>query len=129
MIQIISLSHKNTYFYLKLIKMKNAVLVFFLFLGISIFSQSTEKVQVVEASCGQCQFKMKGKKGCDLAVRINGKSYFVEGTKIDDHGDAHSKEGFCNAVRKAEVTGEIKGDKFVATSFKLLPEEKQGDKK
>lgn len=128
MIQIISLSRKNTYFYLKLYKMKNAVTVFFLFMGISIFSQSTQKVQVVEASCGQCQFKMKGKKGCDLAVRINGKSYFVEGTKIDDHGDAHSKEGFCNAIRKAEVTGEIKGDKFVATSFKLLPEEK-GERK
>ena len=28
-------------------------------------------------------------KGCDLAVRIDGKSYFVEGTKIDEHGDAH----------------------------------------
>jgi hypothetical protein len=79
------------------------------------------KTQVVEASCGQCQFGLTTKKGCDLAVRINGKSYFVDGTKIDDHGDAHGKEGFCEAIRKAEVTGEIVGDRFKATSFKLLP--------
>ena len=68
---------------------------------------------------------MKDKKGCDLAVRIDGKPYFVEGTNINDHGDAHSKNGFCNTIRKAEVSGEIKGDKFVATSFKLLPEDKK----
>ena len=79
------------------------------------------KTQVVEASCGQCQFGLTTKKGCDLAVRIDGKSYFVDGTKIDDHGDAHGKEGFCEAIRKAEVTGEIVGDRFKATSFKLLP--------
>ena len=105
--------------------MKNLLFVFLLFLGIAVSSQTVQqknqqKSQVVEAACGQCQFKMQGKKGCDLAVRIKGKSYFVEGTHIDDHGDAHSEEGFCNAVRKAEVTGTIKGDKFVATSFKLL---------
>ena len=106
--------------------MKNLLFVFLMFSGIAISSQTTKQnSQVVEAACGQCQFKMKGKKGCDLAVKINGKSYFVEGTKIDDHGDAHSKEGFCNAIRKAEVTGEVKGDKFVATSFKLLPGEKK----
>jgi hypothetical protein len=85
------------------------------------FSQEKKK-QIVEVACGQCQLKMKQKKGCDLAVRIDGKSYFVEGTKIDDHGDAHANDGFCNAVRKAEVIGEIKGDKFVVSYFKLLPE-------
>ena len=110
--------------------MKNLLFVFLLFLGIAVSSQTVQqknqqKSQVVEAACGQCQFKMKGKKGCDLAVRIKGKSYFVEGTGIDDHGDAHSKEGFCNAISKAEVTGEVKGGKFVATSFKLLPAQKK----
>ena len=85
------------------------------------FSQEKKK-QIVEVACGQCQLKMKQKKGCDLAVRIDGKSYFVEGTKIDDHGDAHANDGFCNAVRKAEVIGEVKGDKFVVSYFKLLPE-------
>ena len=32
-------------------------------------------------------------------------------------------DGFCSVVRKAEVAGEIKNDKFVATNFKLLPME------
>lgn len=90
-------------------------------------AKSTEpkksEAQVVEASCGQCQFGMKGK-GCDLAVRIDGKSYWVEGTDIHSHGDAHGKDGFCNAIRKAKVEGKIEKDRFKATSFVLLPAEK-----
>ena len=87
-----------------------------------------KKIQIVEVSCGECQFKMEGK-GCDLAIRINDKSYFVDGTSIDDHGDAHAKDGFCEAVRKAEVQGEIINNRFVATYFKLIKEEKKDDKK
>ena len=45
-----------------------------------------KKVLTVEASCGQCQFKMAGK-GCTLAVRIDGKAYFVDKAHIDDFGD------------------------------------------
>jgi hypothetical protein len=82
--------------------------------------KETSKVQTVEASCGQCQFGMEGK-SCDLAVRIDGKPYFVEGTSIDAHGDAHAKDGFCASIRKAEVIGTLKNNKFVVTSFKLLP--------
>ncbi len=76
-------------------------------------------VQIVDASCGQCQFGMPGK-SCDLAVKIDGKSYFVDGTKIDDHGDAHAKDGFCEAVKKAEVQGEIADNRFNATYFKII---------
>lgn len=79
--------------------------------------------QVVETSCGQCKFNMKGEE-CNLAVRINGKAYFVDGVNIDDHGDAHAKDGFCQRVRKAEVSGLIVGNRFKATSFRLLPETK-----
>ena len=82
----------------------------------------TKKIQIVEASCGECQFHMAGK-GCDLAVRINGKSYFVDGTSIDEHGDAHSKDGFCEAIRKAKVQGEIVNNRFRATYFKLIAAE------
>ncbi|MCX6316173.1 MAG: DUF6370 family protein [Bacteroidetes bacterium] len=86
---------------------------------------STKKIQVVEASCGECNFKMPGK-GCELAVRINGKAYFVDGTSIDEHGDAHGADGFCEAIRKAEVQGEIVNNRFKATYFKLLkPEPKK----
>ena len=105
----------------------------FLFISISansIKAQTTkvnpklDSLQIVEAACGQCKFNMEGK-GCDLAVRIKGKSYFVDGTKIDDHGDAHAKNGFCEKVRKAEVRGSIVKNRFVATSFKLLPEKEK----
>ncbi len=87
-----------------------------------------KKIQTVEASCGMCQFGMKAK-DCSLAVRIDGKSYFVDGTSIDEHGDAHAKEGFCEAIRKAEVQGEIVDGRFKATYFKLLPVKKKAVKK
>jgi hypothetical protein len=82
------------------------------------------KPQIVEASCGQCQFGMEGH-GCELAVRIDGKSYFVDGSSIDSHGDAHAKDGFCAAIRKAEVVGKVVDNKFKVTSFKLLPKKKR----
>lgn len=103
--------------------MKKIVSILALFICFSIQAQEKPKTQIVEASCGQCQFGMTEKKGCDLAVRIDGKSYFVDGTKLDDHGDAHAEDGFCSAVRKAEVIGEVKDNKFVVTYFKLLPAE------
>jgi len=80
-----------------------------------------KKVQVVETACGECQFKLAGK-GCDLAVRIDGKAYFVDGTDIDSHGDAHAEDGFCKAVRKAEVQGNLVNDRFKVTYFKLMKE-------
>lgn len=81
---------------------------------------STKNTLIVEASCGQCQFGMSGK-GCSLAVRVDGKSYFVDGADIDSFGDAHSDDGFCEAIRTAEVQGEIINNRFKATYFKLIP--------
>lgn len=106
--------------------MKKIVSILFLLSVVLVNAQDKKeqpKAQIVEASCGQCQFKMEGH-ACDLAVRIDGKSYFVDGTSIDSHGDAHAKDGFCASIRKAEVTGKIEDDRFKATSFKLLPEKK-----
>ena len=101
--------------------MKNVISILIIFVCITANAQHKPKTQIVEVACGQCQFGMKGKTGCDLAVRIDGKSYFVDGTDINKHGDAHAKDGFCTAVRKAEVVGEIKNDCFVVSEFKLLP--------
>ncbi|WP_394758260.1 DUF6370 family protein [Flavobacterium sp.] len=105
--------------------MKKIVTLLLFFTALLVNAQekkNVQKTQIVEASCGQCQFGMKSG-GCDLAVRIDGKSYFVEGTKIDEHGDAHAKDGFCEVIRKAEVVGEIKNNRFVGSYFKLLPME------
>jgi hypothetical protein len=76
---------------------------------------------VVEAACGQCRFDLPGE-GCALAVRIDGTARFVTGTAIDDHGDAHAEDGFCNAVRRARVTGRVEGERFAVQGFELLPD-------
>lgn len=117
----------NLHFKLNCMKQIIVLAAFIFFANISnaqTAKATTDSLQIVEASCGQCKFGMKGKNGCDLAVRINGVPYFVEGTSIDKHGDAHAKDGFCEAIRKAKVSGTIIDNRFVATSFALLPEEK-----
>lgn len=83
-------------------------------------SNKNEIKQVAEVSCGQCKFDLDSEDGCSLAVRIDDKAYFVEGFSIDDFGDAHDEHtGFCEVIRKGEVTGEIVDNKFVANSIKL----------
>jgi len=106
------------------------ILFYFAFsiLSLSAFSQDstfaklnpTKKVLIVDAACGQCQFKMPGK-GCTLAIKIKGKLYLVDKAGIDDFGDAHAETGFCNAIRKANVQGQVVNKKFVPSYFKLLP--------
>lgn len=73
-----------------------------------------------EAACGQCQFDLPGE-GCALALRIGEQAWFVDGVGIDEHGDAHADDGFCNAIRRAVVSGDVKDERFVATSFQLQP--------
>ena len=117
--------------------MKNILSIVFFLFALTINAQETSgkdkqseakkekpKTQIVEASCGQCQFGMTEPKGCDLAVRIDGKPYFVDGTSIDQHGDAHAHDGFCNSIRKAEVSGEVVNNRFKASSFVLIEEKK-----
>jgi hypothetical protein len=80
-----------------------------------------KQLLTVEASCGQCEFGLKGK-GCSLAVRMNEQAYFVDGSNIDSHGDAHADDGFCNKIRKAVVQGDVVDGRFKASYFRLLPE-------
>lgn len=94
--------------------------IFLLFLPTQFFGQKPiTKAIIVEASCGQCQFKMKGS-GCDLAIKYEGKTYFVDGTNIDNHGDAHADDGFCNKIRHAKVKGKFVKNRFSASYFKLM---------
>jgi hypothetical protein len=81
---------------------------------------STKKTETVLVSCGQCQFKLKTQKGCDLAVKINDKAYFIDGVNIDDFGDAHAKDGFCEAIKKAEVQGKIVKGRYLISYIKIM---------
>jgi len=86
-----------------------------------------KKIQIVDAACGECKLGLAGS-SCDLAIRIDGKCYFVEGADIDSHGDAHADDGFCKAIKKAEVEGELIDGRFKATYFKLIAEPKEKSK-
>lgn len=100
--------------------MKKIIFVFALIIGVSC-SNKKEVTQVAEVSCGQCNFELDSQDGCDLAIRINNKAYFVEGFGIDDFGDAHDEHtGFCEVVRKGEITGVVEEGKFFASSIKLV---------
>lgn len=72
-----------------------------------------------EVACEICMFNIEGQE-CELAVSIKGSKYYVIGTGIVDHGDAHSKRGFCNAVRKVNIQGKIIDSKFHVTHFELV---------
>ena len=74
---------------------------------------------LVQTSCGMCNFSMKSQKECNLAIQIGEKSYLVKGTKMSELGDPHAKDGMCNAVRVANVVGNVKDDIFLADSFEL----------
>ena len=84
-------------------------------------SEHTIRVNlIVDASCAKCQMGKNNDDECLLAVEINSDIYYVEGTTIDDHGDAHAIDGFCNVVRKAHVEGIIDDSRFYLDKFRLL---------
>ena len=57
---------------------------------------------------------------CFLAIKVEDTVFPVEGSDIDDHGDAHAEEGLCNVIHHAEVSGEFKNNVFYAESFNLV---------
>ena len=75
--------------------------------------------RVVDASCGQCQLGLPGT-GCDLAVAFDGKAYYVDGSHIDDHGDAHAPTGMCNAIVQATVSGSVVEGRFQVDEFAMV---------
>ena len=94
-------------------------------LGLLIFASCVREKrtfnEVAELSCGQCKFGLESKAGCDLAIRIDHKAYFVEGFNIDEFGDAHDKtSGFCEVIRNGEVIGVLENDTFVANSISMI---------
>lgn len=110
--------------------MKNLFLICIFILTTSVlFAQQKEKTYKVLASCATCNFNMQSNTGCTLAVQIGGKHYWVDGSKLQDHGDEHASDGMCNTTRKAEVVGVIIQDTIKTSSFVLLSEKKKKKKK
>ena len=108
--------------------MKNVIIVAVFFITSMLSAQKITN-KVVDVACGECKFGMKGN-DCELAVKIDGKTYFVDGAKkMEAYVDPHAKDGFCNAVRQATVSGEIVGNRFKATSFALLAEKPKAKSK
>lgn len=110
--------------------MKNAIIILsILCFSLSASAQKMEKSYKVLASCGECQFDMNTKNGCELAILYRGKKYLVDGNSLQDFGDEHDPEGgMCKKIRKAEVKGNFKEDKFLTTSFVLLTKKKKKKK-
>ncbi|HMI79905.1 MAG TPA: DUF6370 family protein, partial [Ferruginibacter sp.] len=81
-------------------------------------------IQTVEVSCGKCKLGLPGTT-CDMAIRFDGKAYYVDGANIDSFGDAHAHDGMCNAIRKAEVQGQLVDNRFKVSYIKVLPEVKK----
>ena len=110
--------------------MKNIIIIFsILLISLSVNAQKKEKTYKVLAGCGQCQLEMNSKTGCDLAIQYAGKKYWVDGSSLQDHGDEHDPEaGMCQTTRKAEVQGNFKEGKFIATSFTLIDNKKKKKK-
>ncbi|XOV67250.1 MAG: DUF6370 family protein [Fluviicola sp.] len=79
---------------------------------------------IYTVSCGMCNFNMTGDV-CELAIEIEDKTYYVEGTSIHDHGNPDAEGGMCDRKREAQVTGQIKHGVFVAESFQLIPLEEE----
>ena len=104
-------------------KMKHLITGIFavcILVSCAVSKQAKEINRIVDVSCGICQFDMTGDE-CELAARIDDKLYYIEGAKIDEHGDAHAEDGFCSTVRKAQITGQIKHGVLITSSFELLP--------
>ena len=56
---------------------------------------------IVEAACGECKLGMKGD-SCDLAIRVGGHKYFVDGVKDDALGAAEVGD-FLDRLQSADL--------------------------
>jgi hypothetical protein len=61
--------------------------------------------------------------GCELAVRIDGKPYFVDGTDLH-HGDAHANDGFY-CYQKGIRYWRNKKQSFSSFTIQITPEERK----
>ena len=69
-------------------------------------------------SCGMCNF-MNGDNDCALAIKVGSKVFSVKGVGIDDHGDSHAIDGYCNVIKKVYVEGRVRGKSFTANKMEF----------
>ena len=67
-----------------------------------------------EIACAHCQYKAPGVTACAPGVKIDGKTYVLEGSTVDV-----MKEGLCTATKQATVEGRIDGGKFIASKVEV----------
>ena len=67
-------------------------------------------------SCGMCNF-INGDNDCALAIKVGPKILKVRGVNIDDHGDSHASDGYCNVIKKTYVEGIVRRDIFIPTKM------------
>ena len=70
----------------------------------------------VLVSCGMCNF-MNGDTDCALAIKIGPRVLRVRGVGIDDHGDSHDSDGYCNVIKKTYVEGIVRNNTFLPTKM------------
>lgn len=75
---------------------------------------NTVALQTVEAGCAKCSYHIAGVSSCVLGAKIDGKAYLVKGTDINTHA-----AGLCDGEKPATVSGEIQGNRFIASHFEL----------
>lgn len=77
------------------------------------------KQELVELSCGKCNFGEESKK-CELAIRKDGKTAYVSNHSFDEFGDPHAPNGLCRIIKKAKVKGEMTDKGFVANEIIIV---------
>ena len=102
-------------------KFKLLFIVLLIFSSCATSKRNKDIEGIYDIACGKCIYEMTGDE-CDLAILIDGKHYYVDGSGVSDHGDEHEDDGLCETSRKAQVKGKIKYGIFLAEYVKILPE-------
>ena len=65
-----------------------------------------------------CNF-MNGDNDCALAIKVGRDVLSLKDVGIDDHGDSHAKDGYCNVIKKVYVEGRVRGKTFKANKMEF----------
>lgn len=82
----------------------------------------------IEAGCAMCIYQMPGIEECVLAVDWNDRHYLVDGSGIDDHGDAHAADGLCLVARPGTMrVRTVAGDRVEVAAMQLAPQTEEAE--